>query len=90
VVLGAPRVRIQGSCRESRDLCFCFEIDPVDGPFALSLFEMNLCFRMNTLNRKTCLGQLKQQCYRKTSGVGGAQQFVRTGALPSSMRELKS
>lgn len=73
----------------SKAAAVTFEIDPVDGPPAVTLLEVDLRCQMDVFDSEAHSGQLKRQRHREAPRMGSAKQFGFV-PLPSAMRERKS
>jgi hypothetical protein len=72
---------LEGGRRDIRDRRFRVEIDPVDGPPTVTLFETDLRCCMDAFDSEARIGQLKRQRHREAPGMSSAKQFLRVRAL---------
>lgn len=81
VPFGASRMFLEGRRRHIGDRGFRVEINPVDGPPTVALFEMGPRRGVDAFDSDARIGQLKRQRHRKAAGMGCAEQLLRVGAL---------
>jgi hypothetical protein len=67
--------------RDIGDRCFRVEIDSLNGPRTVTLFEMDLRRRVDSFDSEALIRQLKRQRHREAPGMSGAEQLFRIGAL---------
>ena len=81
VLLGVQRIFLEGRRRDIRDRRFRVEIDPVDRPPDVTLFEMSLRCCIDAFDSEARIAQLKRQRHREAPGMSSAKQFLRVRAL---------
>src|SRR5690348_12289688 len=85
VPFGALRMFLEGRRRHIGDRGFRVEINPVDGPPTVALFEMGPRRGVDAFDSDARIGQLKRQRHRKAASSSSGLV-----PLPSPMRERKS
>ena len=90
VPLGVLRMFLKCLRRHIGDRRFRVEIDPLDGPSTVALFEMDPRCGVDAFDIDARIRQLKRQRHREAAGMGCAEQLLeallRRGHTPKVVR----